>query len=282
MSLVVSASVAFLVLVGVVGGARVRGAGGCAVLRDPVSAVGDALSAVVVPGVPVGGRVEMTRAVPCTDVAFVVIVTVVTPGVVFVFSAAVLFKIPVVTEPVPTEAVLAVVVLTAPGLKTCVDVEVVWLTACAAVVAEWRAASCARSAATAGKEARSRGAGTSVSVPAAAAAADAGSGPLSAPAAVPSVTRLFTELVVTGEVPSPGFAEGNSVVFVVLGEAAVVSSGEKPLTKSDVAGLARTVKLSVKVMVVSVLLASSVVLVIATAASVSVVFCVFSVKTGGV
>lgn len=250
-------------------------------LRDPVSAVGDALSAVVVPGVPVGGRVEMTRAVPCTDVAFVVIVTVVTPGVVFVFSAAVLFKIPVVTEPVPTEAVLAVVVLTAPRLKTCVDVKVVWLTACAAVVAEWRAASCARSAATAGKEARSRGAGTSVSVPAAA-AADAGSGPLSAPAAVPSVTRLFTELVVTGEVPSPGFAEGNSAVFVVLGEAAVVSSGEKPLTKSDVAGLARTVKLSVKVMVVSVLLASSVVLVIATAASVSVVFCVFSVKTGGV
>lgn len=116
----------------------------------------------------------------------------------------------------------------------------------------------------------------------AAAAADAGSGPLSAPAAVPSVTRLFTELVVTGEVPSPGFAEGNSAVFVVLGEAAVVSSGEKPLTKSDVAGLARAVKLSVKVMVVSVLLASSVVLVIATAASVSVVFCVFSVKTGGV
>lgn len=281
MSLVVSASVAFLVLVGVVGGARVGGAGGCVVLRDPVSAVGDALSAVVVPGVPVGGRVEMTRAVPCTDVAFVVIVTVVTPGVVFVFSAAVLFKIPVVTEPVPTEAVLAVIVLTAPGLKTCVDVEVVWLTACAAVVAEWRAASCARSAATAGKEARSQGAGTSVSVPAAA-AADAGSGPLSAPAAVQSVTRLFTELVVTGEVPSPGFAEGNSVVFVVLGEAAVVSSGEKPLTKSDVAGLARTVKLSVKVMVVSVLLASSVVLVIATAASVSVVFCVFSVKTGGV
>lgn len=281
MSLVVSASVAFLVLLGVVGGARVGGAGGCVVLRDPVSAVGDALSAVVVPGVPVGGRVEMTRAVPCTDVAFVVIVTVVTPGVVFVLSAAVLFKIPVVTEPVPTEAVLAVVVLTAPGLKTCVDVEVVWLTACAAVVAERRAASCARSAATAGKEARSRGAGTSVSVPAAA-AADAGSGPLSAPAAVPSVTRLFTELVVTGEVPSPGFAEGNSAVFVVLGEAAVVSSGEKPLTKSDVAGLARAVKLSVKVMVVSVLLASSVVLVIATAASVSVVFCVFSVKTGGV
>lgn len=281
MSLVVSASVAFLVLVGVVGGARVGGAGGCAVLRDPVSAVGDALSAVVVPGVPVRGRVEMTRAVPCTDVAFVVIVTVVTPGVVFVFSAAVLFKIPVVTEPVPTEAVLAVVVLTAPGLKTCVDVEVVWLTACAAVVAEWRAASCARSAATAGKEARSRGAGTSVSVPAAA-AADAGSGPLSAPAAVPSVTRLFTELVVTEEVPSLEFAEGNSAVFVVLGEAAVVSSGEKPLTKSDVAGLACTVKLSVKVMVVSVLLASSVVLVIATAASVSVVFCVFSVKTGGV
>lgn len=281
MSLVVSASVAFLVLLGVVGGARVGGAGGCVVLRDPVSAVGDALSAVVVPGVPVGGRVEMTRAVPCTDVAFVVIVTVVTPGVVFVFSAAVLFKIPVATEPVPTEAVLAVVVLTAPGLKTCVDVEVVWLTACAAVVAERGAASCARSAATAGKEARSRGAGTSVSVPAAA-AADAGSGPLSAPAAVPSVTRLFTELVVTGEVPSPGFAEGNSAVFVVLGEAAVVSSGEKPLTKSDVAGLARTVKLSVKVMVVSVLLASSVVLVIATAASVSVVFCVFSVQTGGV
>lgn len=69
---------------------------------------------------------------------------------------------------------------------------------------------------------------------------------------------------------------------MVLGEAAVVSSGEKPLTKSDVAGLAHTVKLSVKVMVVSVLLASSVVLVIATAASVSVVFCVFSVKTGGV
>lgn len=69
---------------------------------------------------------------------------------------------------------------------------------------------------------------------------------------------------------------------MVLGEAAVVSSGEKPLTKSDVAGLARTVKLSVKVMVVSVLLASSVVLVIATAASVSVVFCVFSVKMGGV
>lgn len=281
MSLVISASVAFLVLLGVVGGARVGGAGGCVVLRDPVRAVGDALSAVVVPGVPVGGRVEMTRAVPCTHVAFVVIVTVVTPGVVFVFSAAVLFKIPVVTEPVPTEAVLAVVVLTAPGLKTCVEVKVVWLTACVAVVAERRAASCARSAATAGKEARSRGAGTGVSVPAAA-AADAGSGPLSAPAAVPSVTRLFTELVVTGEVPSPGFAEGNSVVFLVLGEAAVVSSGEKPLTKSDVAGLARAVKLSVKVMVVSVLLASSVVLVIATAASVSVVFCVFSVKTGGV
>lgn len=89
MSLVVSASVAFLVLVGVVGGARVGGAGGCVVLRDPVSAIGDALSAVVVPGVPVGGRVEMTRAVPCTDVAFVVIVTVVTPGVVFVFSSCV-------------------------------------------------------------------------------------------------------------------------------------------------------------------------------------------------
>lgn len=172
------------------------------------------------------------------------------------------------------EAVLAVAVLTVPGLKTCVDVRVVRLTACAAVVAEGRAGSCVMSVVTAGKEARSRGVGTGVSVSVAVATADAGSVVLGAPAAAPSVIRPVPELVLTGEAPLPGLADGNSVVFVVLREAAVVPSGEKLLTKSDVAGLACAVNLSVKVMALSALLALSVVPVMATVASISVVFCV--------
>lgn len=276
-TLVIFASVEFLVLVGMVGRARVRVAGGCVVLRVPVSAVRDTLPAVVVPGVLIGGGVEMTRVVLCTEVAFVVVVTVVMPGVVFASSGVVLFKMLVVAESMPVDAVLAVVVLTGPGLRTCVDVRVVWLTARAAVVAERRVVSCVMSVVPAGKETRLRGLETGVSVSVAVATADAGSVVLSVPAVVPSVIRLFTELVVTGEVPLPRFAEVSSVVFMVLREAAVVPSGETLLTKSDVAGSVCAVNLFVKVMVVSVLLVLSVVLVVATVASISVIFCVFRV-----
>lgn len=58
-TLVIFASVLFLVLMGMVGRARVGVAGGCGVLMIPVSAVGDTLSAVAVPGVPRGCGVEM-------------------------------------------------------------------------------------------------------------------------------------------------------------------------------------------------------------------------------
>lgn len=214
----------------------------------------------------------------CIEVAFVVIVTVVMPGVVFMFSAAVLFKIRVVTESMSVDAVLTVVVLMVPGPSTkCVDVTVVWLMACAAVVAEWSVVSCVMSVVTGEKETRSRGVETRVSVSVAVAPADAGSVALSVPAVVPSVIRLFTEMVIMGEVPLPRFAEVNSVVLIVLREAAIVPSGEKLLTRSDVAGSACAVDLSVKVMVVSVLLVLSVVLVVPTVASISVVFCVFRV-----
>lgn len=88
-SWVTFASVEFLVLMRMVGRARVGVAGGCAVLMDAVSAVRGTSSAGVGPGAPPGGGVETTPAVLCIEVAFVVIVTVVLPGVVSVSSAAV-------------------------------------------------------------------------------------------------------------------------------------------------------------------------------------------------
>lgn len=134
-------------------------------VMSPVSAIGDTLSVVVLPEVPIGRRVEMTWVVICTEAAFVIIETAVMPVVAFVFPAVVIFKIFVVTGSMLVDAVLAKVVLMVPGLGELVAINVVWLRACVAVVAEWVVVSCVVSVVVGGNDIRPWVVETGVPVP---------------------------------------------------------------------------------------------------------------------
>lgn len=94
----------------------------------------------------VAGRADVSVS---ESVEFRIETGVVSPGTLLVPLASVIFTtcpvcliVLVVTESMLVDAVLAEVVLMVPGLGKFVEINVVWLRACVAVVAEWGVVSC--------------------------------------------------------------------------------------------------------------------------------------------